>query len=193
MSEIEQEHLSGNIHLFQCLCANHENIILNTLVLFSNENNINIIDHIYNCLFTIHTDQDNNINNNYEKIKFTFSNKSLRQKSYSLLLSLIKIKASYKTDLTMHLLSHHKVFKNESSGSKIIDLDIPFRMKQDKFIGLTNYGATCYLNSLLQQLYMMPSFRFGVYSLYNAINKEENNDFNPLYQLQLLFANLSCS
>ena len=29
--------------------------------------------------------------------------------------------------------------------------------------GLVNQGATCYLNSLLQTLYMAPEFRRGVY------------------------------
>jgi uncharacterized UBP type Zn finger protein len=34
-----------------------------------------------------------------------------------------------------------------------------------EFSGLRNHGCTCYLNSLLQQLYMIPAFRNAVLSL----------------------------
>jgi ubiquitin carboxyl-terminal hydrolase 40 len=33
------------------------------------------------------------------------------------------------------------------------------------FVGLKNHGATCYLNSLLQTLYLTPEFRQGIYAL----------------------------
>ncbi len=33
-----------------------------------------------------------------------------------------------------------------------------------KYIGLSNQGATCYMNSLLQSLYMTPEFRQFIYS-----------------------------
>jgi ubiquitin C-terminal hydrolase len=31
------------------------------------------------------------------------------------------------------------------------------------FVGLANQGATCYLNSLLQSLFMTPEFRNAIY------------------------------
>lgn len=31
------------------------------------------------------------------------------------------------------------------------------------FVGLANQGATCYLNSLLQTLYLTPEFRNAIY------------------------------
>ena len=31
--------------------------------------------------------------------------------------------------------------------------------KRGRFVGLRNQGATCYLNSLLQAMYMTPDFR----------------------------------
>lgn len=33
-----------------------------------------------------------------------------------------------------------------------------------KYLGLSNQGATCYMNSLLQTLFMTPEFRTAIYS-----------------------------
>ncbi|OQS06269.1 ubiquitin domain containing protein [Thraustotheca clavata] len=55
------------------------------------------------------------------------------------------------------------------------------------FVGLRNLGCTCYLNSTLQQLYFMPSFRNAILSL-PADNK---NDI--ITQTQALFAHLLAS
>ena len=33
------------------------------------------------------------------------------------------------------------------------------------FVGLDNQGATCYLNSLIQAMYMTPELRFGLYAI----------------------------
>ena len=57
-------------------------------------------------------------------------------------------------------------------------------MSPSEYAGLVNSGMTCYMNSLLQILYMTPEFRTKVYSLRPA---------PPLsipYQLQLLFARM---
>ncbi|KAJ5072824.1 ubiquitin carboxyl-terminal hydrolase 14 [Anaeramoeba ignava] len=59
------------------------------------------------------------------------------------------------------------------------------------YLGLSNLGATCYLNSLLQQFYMMPEFRMNLLSidLEEELNKKISE--NVLYQLQLIFAGLT--
>ena len=52
------------------------------------------------------------------------------------------------------------------------------------FVGLKNLGCTCYMNSMLQQLYMLPSFRQGLLSC-EAFDPE-----SVLYQLQKVMVGL---
>ena len=60
------------------------------------------------------------------------------------------------------------------------------------YVGLKNFGCTCYMNSLLQQLYMIPDFRKSVLGIHfptDASSRDSVED-NVLYQLQGIFANL---
>ena len=58
------------------------------------------------------------------------------------------------------------------------------------FVGLRNLGCTCYMNSLLQQMYMIPEVRYGVLA---AKDESENTAESPLAQLQNVFAHLETS
>lgn len=61
------------------------------------------------------------------------------------------------------------------------------------FVGLANQGATCYLNSLLQTLFMTPELRLGLYDWkYNPQVYEAVDKCIPA-QLQRLFVNLQTS
>ncbi|KAA8524129.1 hypothetical protein F0562_010440 [Nyssa sinensis] len=63
------------------------------------------------------------------------------------------------------------------------------RASTDSPAGLTNLGATCYANSILQCLYMNKSFREGVFSVELEVLKEQP----VLDQLSRLFAQLHAS
>ncbi|KAH8345293.1 hypothetical protein KR067_007768 [Drosophila pandora] len=58
------------------------------------------------------------------------------------------------------------------------------------YVGLVNQAMTCYLNSLLQALYMTPEFRNA---LYRWEFDNDNEAKNIPYQLQKLFLNLQTS
>lgn len=59
-----------------------------------------------------------------------------------------------------------------------------------KFVGLVNQAMTCYLNSLLQALYMTPEFRNALYNW--EFDGHDESKSIP-YQLQRLFLNLQTS
>ena len=54
------------------------------------------------------------------------------------------------------------VYTGDASTDKVASYDYG-TSKRKKFVGLSNQGATCYMNSLLQTLYMTPQFRAALY------------------------------
>ena len=61
-----------------------------------------------------------------------------------------------------------------------LPVDYPFRnLQKNKFIGLKNFGATCYLNSLLQQMYMIPTFKEDLFKF--EINNTDKLDESTIY------------
>ena len=82
--------------------------------------------------------------------------------------------------------------------SKTNNIQINFKKENEnennnektKYIGLKNQGATCYLNSLIQTLFMTPEFRYEILKWnYNPSINGEEKDCIPL-QLQKLFYHL---
>lgn len=61
--------------------------------------------------------------------------------------------------------------------------------KETGMVGLRNQGATCYLNSLLQSLYLTGAFRKAVYQIPTGTDQDPTNS-NSAYALQRLFYRL---
>lgn len=50
-----------------------------------------------------------------------------------------------------------------SGDTNMTSSSTTYDQNKQKFVGLSNQGATCYMNSLLQTLYMTPEFRTALY------------------------------
>jgi ubiquitin C-terminal hydrolase len=61
------------------------------------------------------------------------------------------------------------------------------------FVGLKNQGCTCYMNSLLQQFFMMEDFRRGIMDAQAPMEAERSRQDNLLFQLQMMFGFLRTS
>ena len=75
----------------------------------------------------------------------------------------------------------------------VFDADVGIKQASG-YVGPRNFGCTCYMNSLLQQLYMIPDLRRHILGI--RFEQEQSNEGqdeieeNVLYQLQGIFANL---
>lgn len=58
------------------------------------------------------------------------------------------------------------------------------------YVGLKNQGNTCYMNSCIQQFFMIPELRKSILNASIDLSKEDLKE-NLLYQLQILFGFLS--
>jgi uncharacterized UBP type Zn finger protein len=67
----------------------------------------------------------------------------------------------------------------------------------EKIVGLRNLGATCYMNAMLQQFFMIPAFRYNIIQAIDGkeevFSDQKNIDDNLLHQFQKMFTFLELS
>jgi ubiquitin carboxyl-terminal hydrolase 34 len=71
--------------------------------------------------------------------------------------------------------------------------------RSQKYVGLRNLGCICYMNSMMQQFFMIPTFRYNLLGIEDNIKEDMQEykgymiDDNVLHQLQKLMAHLELS
>lgn len=83
------------------------------------------------------------------------------------------------------------LMKIHEPGNRNMNLDWNYEpeCKSDTgYVGLKNLGSICYMNALMQQLYMVPKLRSNIMNI--SEYKEENLEESEVYQLQCTMANL---
>ena len=69
------------------------------------------------------------------------------------------------------------------------------RGRSEGYVGLKNLGCICYMNSIMQQLYMVPTFRYAILQSddHKPIETSSSFDDNLLHQLQRMYTFLLLS
>lgn len=92
--------------------------------------------------------------------------------------------------------THLKRIQNADDDNVITDFDHEPSISDRGvagYVGLKNAGATCYMNSVLQQMYMQPEIRAGLLQENPNVVPESERDSSVLYQVQKIVAHLNRS
>ena len=142
--------------------------------------NKDIISILYDCLFKIENNNDN--------IFYLFDNNKLRENAFHFLSIIITKNKKYFDIILPKIIINHQNILPKKNG---LPLTFPLRnFANEKFIGLKNFGATCYLNSLFQQMFMIPTFNKDLFSFNISSENEDDLVYSTIYNMQLSFINL---
>ena len=174
--------------IYDCLKF-YSGIIMNYINNKHNKNQYNYIQFLYDFLFSIQKDEKNHKINAYK-----FKDNYIRDILLNLLTELISLDGNYLIQLLPKIITHHKKIEKVDPNKIETPYDVNIRSSNEKLIGLRNFGSTCYLNSLTQQLFMMPTFRKDLFNNF-IISTESKTEpdklrYSVIYNLQLTFENL---
>lgn len=141
------------------------------------ENTRALLEYLYSALFDLEVEMKST------ECPPKFKHPMTRRAAFEVMIMLCMNCKSNADSLLDKLYIHHS--NQKAAGS--FDTDIKPRSISG-FVGLRNFGSTCYMNSLIQQIYMMEPIRNGI--LETKLSSEEDIEDNLLYQMQSVMGNL---
>ncbi|KAF8763443.1 Ubiquitin carboxyl-terminal hydrolase 24 like protein [Argiope bruennichi] len=108
-----------------------------------------------------------------------------RAAAYDVLVELATSCAENMENISKRILSMHHTLKPELAKEYEYEPLVAPRAPCG-YVGLKNAGATCYMNSVIQQLYMQPGIKEAILS----IDENEPNEDGLFYQFQMVFGHL---
>ena len=148
-----------------------------------------LIQVIYSYLFA---DNKNTENIDIEKMnaKIKCKSNASRKTSFLVLTSLAKMSAENLETIISILIPQHESIVNRKQKQSISSLmnEKSTSKSITGYVGLKNLGATCYVNSVMQQFFMIPYLRSSI--LQTVLN---SNTDNLVYQIQVMFSYLISS
>lgn len=135
------------------------------------------IENIFNCLFDLPSSQD--------RLKPKCKSQTSRTGAYDLLIEMCRNSPKNYSLLHNKLMLQHRPGPHSPYPWDYWPRDDG--RSECGYVGLTNLGATCYMASCIQHLYMMPQAREAVLSIPPQAAKKHAT---TLYELQRMFAYL---
>ena len=126
-----------------------------------------------------------------EHLTAACSTSSTREAAFALLAHLAARDGDCMLEVTDTLMSLH--FRGETDLNEWEQFPGGVPKQPGGYVGLKNAGATCYMNSVFQQLWMQPSLRDAVLSVDAVAETEEERRESVFYQFQMMFASLAAS
>ena len=122
------------------------------------------------------------------------SNIIIRNECYNFILALLHGNIqNFEKFFSVNLLDSSK----EDKKKEISRYSLATSHKCEGYVGLRNLQCICYMNSMLQQFFMVPSFRYNLLQVTDGIAPDKNNthnvDDNFLHQVQRMFSFLELS
>ena len=168
-------YILNNCHPF------YDEIIKNTVTKMLSEDK-NIINILYSCLFDVWHSK-----NCINSIKY---NENIsREHAFNLLNVIVSLDTNFLKILLPKIIPKHQ---NLEPIKHDTPLDVKIRDPiHEKLIGCRNFGATCYLNSLFQQMFMNPIFKKDIFN-FDIISNNENDFLKSsiIYNMQFTFTSL---
>lgn len=122
----------------------------------------------------------------------------VRQTCYTLVLSLINGSIeNFEILLSLNLLSLNADESKDEKKTQFSRMALSNAPKCEGHLGLRNLGCICYMNSMLQQFYMVPTLRYGVLQVNDKVPIQRDNALNVddsmFHQVQRMFTFLDLS